>query len=256
MAETTTAFMATQPTFGDGFDVRTGVVIEPVVHAAFGEFPEMPEFDGDEEVGALRELHSRALTQFRDLVTALHTIAKDDDPSLNDAGRLKVAARMVAPKLEELAAVAQSEFERIDAAIAAEQDTIGRESRRADPIDIGLFPEIRSHLRSLGPAKAMAEVYRMLERWDVAGIQAVATASPYLCGLQGAAGEDVHQLARQRIAQIKASVHVRRKEALQHARSITTQALSALDAKANKFIDFKRAKGLHERETKRTKGAT
>lgn len=242
-----TAFMRHVPDFQrDGYDFATGRTFNTRLAFEFGKWDD-PNEDGDADVAALQALHESAVAAFGDLMDTLHSVAEDDDPSLNAGGRLKIAARIVEPKLNGLAERAAAEVERVAAEIEREVSAVEHATRVRDAADAVLHDGIRRHWQGLDAGARAAQVV-MVDQLDTATLQALATGPAYLSGLT-----DTQQgRLRTELARRVAPERVARVNRLRHGLALVAQATSALDAKANKFIDFNQARALLEREAARS----
>ncbi|MBF6022862.1 hypothetical protein [Lysobacter niastensis] len=251
-AASPTGFLRHVPTFRDGYDMATGKVFETLLKAEFGEWEDAKGLEGDDDLTVLRSLHTMAHERFGDMVNTFSQVAADDDPSLNADGRLKIAVRIIEPKLAKLAELAEREFARVDEAIKHDEAEIAKAVRVADPIDIAVHSDIRAHIRSLSGSKAAMAAHIAINSGDLQTLQAIASAPAYMTGLVVDGEPHSAYLAVQRALQERmAPNHTRRVDALRLGKARALQALSALDRKANKFLDFKRARQLIEREVKR-----
>lgn len=217
-----------------------------------GEWEQPAGMEGDPDLAILQALHALALDRYDGMVDTLAQVRADDDPSLNDDGRLKIAAQIVEPKLAKLAELAEVQIGKVDASIAAVEGEIGAAVRQAQPVDIAVHADIRAHLRTLGGSRAVAAVYAAINARDIQTLQAIATAPAYLSGLSTehnahVAYEHVSSALRTHLA----PEQCKRLEALRIGKARALQALSALDRQANARIDFKKARQLAEREAAR-----
>lgn len=235
-----------------GFDLRSGSLSPLRERLLFGEWEQPEELEADADLGVLRSLHARAAAEWRGMAQALQTIADDDDPALNDASRLKTAARVIKPKLDALAEVAQAELGKVDASIAQEEAAVAAVLKPADPAVAALHSDIRAHWKGeCEAAKAKGDgVPQALALGILQGtvdddtLVAIATAPPYMTGMS----ETLHSKARALLAKRLAPDRVRRIDALRMGKARALQALSALDRTANRLIDFKKAAALTAKE--------
>lgn len=248
-----TGFLRHVPSLRDGFDMTTGKLHEPLLLAEFGEWQATPGLEGDQDLAVLEGLHGVARERFNEMARTLLDVAADDDPSLNADGRLKIAARIIEPKLTHLGELAQREIAKVDASIEREEAEIAKAVRVADPIDIAVHSDIRAHIRSLSGSKAAMTAHAAINSGDMQTMQAIASAPAYMTGLVVNGGEphSAYIAVQDELRRRMAPDRVKRVEALRGGKARAIQALVALDRKANKFLDFKRARGLIEREAKR-----
>lgn len=246
-------FLSRRPEFGkDGFDIETGRVYETGVRLSFGEWPDNPAEREDGDLAILRAVHTRATAQWRDMVDTLQAVRSDDDPSLNADGRLKVAARILEPKLSEMEALRDKVIEQARGEIEREEAAIAKAVREADPVDLALHADIRKRLHDLGFDKARAAVAKAIERGDVLTLQAVATAPAWMSGLEVGDGEAAAYLdAQDALAQHKAPTHYARSTALRGGVLMADRAVKEYTKRARALIDFDRARQLLEREAQR-----
>jgi hypothetical protein len=244
-------FLSAKPSFGDGFDPGSGKFMEPVIRVQFGDWQDIGEPDGDADLAALKSVRDQAEKQHRGMFETIVAVANDDDPSLNADGRLKVAAKILEPKLRVLAEVAEREFARANAAIEQEQAKVARAVRVADPLDIAVHSDIRAHLQRLDPSARTAVVTMAVHDGDVRTLQAIATAPAYLSGLKEDGAGQLYQRAQEALATRMAPNETRRISRLRQGLAMSAQAVSVLDRTAKKLIDFNKARTLIEREAKR-----
>jgi hypothetical protein len=253
----TADFLSAEPDLSrDGFDL-TGRLAESSLHRQFGEWQEPEGLEADEDMAVLRGLHDTALQRFKDMVGTIIAVRDDDDPSLNKEGRLKIAAKVIEPKLGELAQTVQREFTRVAEAIEQEEEQILQTVRKADALDISTFDGIRSYWRSdaaekqrrmlMLPESLEGDAKCVVQSLDTQTLQALALAPAYMSGLT----DRQHDAVRTALAVRMAPERIKRVRALRIGMAVTTQALQTLDRKAHKFVDFKRARALIEREAKR-----
>lgn len=251
-AEDRAGFLKTRPEIGkDGFDLATGALAPQLLEVQFGRWEETPGLEEDPELAVLQSLHAMARERFAAMVGTFIEVRDDDDPSLNADGRLKIAARILEPKLAELDRLAEREFERVGAEIRREEAEIGKAIRVADPIDIAVHGSIREHFKALGGAAAVGAIYGAMIAGDVGTLQAIATAPPYLSGLIGDSGKATHAKVQARLAELTAPERVKRVTALKLGLATASQAVQTLGRKADRLIDFKKARALNEREAQR-----
>ncbi|QQP97938.1 hypothetical protein [Lysobacter enzymogenes] len=231
-------------------NLEEGAVAPHAQMLEFGEWEDPEGMAADADVTVMRDIHGKALAYMTVILGTIKQVRDDDDPSLNDAGRLKVLAKVVEPKLESFAVEVGKEFKRIDESIAQERAAIVQEVRPTDPYDIAMQAEIRSHFAALPDNKRNAEMTKVLlgQDLDTATLQALALAPAYLSNLLPSQHERAHAALAKRLAPER----VKRIEALQASKQRAGKALGALDKYANQLIDFKKARGLIERENKRS----
>lgn len=214
----------------------------------------MRELAGDEDLRAMKTLHGLAQTRFREMVATIAKVRDEEDPSLNHDGRLKIAASIVAPKLESLSATASGELARIDRVMAEVEAGIVQSMRTADPMDIAVQSDIRTHLRTLGGNLSIAAAAQALLDGDEMTMQAIATAPPRLSGLPGAGGP-AHRIYTEIVEAVrarKAPEGTKRLQALRVGKAVAQQALQALDQSAHRLLDFDRARKLQELDAQRS----
>lgn len=229
-----------------GFNLRTGMLSQTFPVTAFGRWEQPEGLDDDTDLAVLRSLHERAVGEWREMAQTLVNIYADPDPSLNEAGRLKIAARVIKPRLDQLAEVAAEQLAKVDQAVQAEEAAIAAALRPTDPAAAALHADIRAHWKA---AKTEGERNQLIlgilqGSIDDDTLAALATAPAYLSGMTA----DLHAKARALLAQRRAPDRVRRVEALRLGKARALQALSALDSTANRLIDFRKAAALAEKE--------
>jgi hypothetical protein len=259
-------FLKVAPTAGDGFDLATGQEAPRAMQHTFGAWidaesvhgapVDLAGFESDRDLEVLQGLHALAIKGFRDMVETFAQVRDDDDPSLNADARLKIAVRIVEPRLNTLAELAEREFARVDASIAEEEAKIAKASRQVDALDIAIQSDIRAHLRTGG---AVAAVYAALAEGDLQTLQAVATAPPHMSGLKGGTptpgvvdGASAYAEAQAAVRAMKAPQESKRVHALKAGRAVALHAVGMLGKKAEKFLDFKRARELNAKEEERS----
>lgn len=237
----------------------------PLPSIAQGQFGtwdiEVPEDDRD--LAVLASLHAMALQRHESIYDTIEQIAMDDDPTLNNDGRLKIVGGIIEPKLEELAELAQREFARADASLEATRAEIHKAIRQADAVDIALHDSIRRHwLESKDPEiaklKRVIDIDNRLREQgqgthgshlasiDTVTLQALAAGPAYLSGLT----EGTYAAVRQELTTRLAPQLAKRANALIAGKAKAAQALSALDKAAKRLIDFPKARKLRERQSK------
>ncbi|WP_296280278.1 hypothetical protein [Pseudoxanthomonas sp.] len=238
--------------------LKTGTapeVIPTVLRLEFGEWETPQGMEGDDDLSILHSIHHKARQGFDEMLETIDQIAKDDDPSLNHDGRLKIAAKIIEPKMTSIAKLAERELGKVDAKVEGLEAEIGKALRTADPVDVAVHADIRAHLRTLDMGHRTAALREAIERGDITTLQAVATAPPYLSGFELKGGQDgatrlfndAVEAARQRLA----PDHHKRVQALRQGKARTLQALSTFHKKATGLIDFNRARALQEHEAAR-----
>lgn len=241
------AFLREEPDLRSaGFNLRTGMLSQTFPVTAFGRWEQPEGLDDDTDLAVLRNLHERAVGEWREMAQTVVDVYADPDPSLNEAGRLKIAARVVKPKLDQLAEVAAEQLAKVDQAVQAEEAAIAAALRPADPAAAALHADIRAHWKA---AKTEGERNQLIlgilqGSIDDDTLAALASAPAYLSGMTA----DLHAKARTLLAQRRAPDRVRRVEALRLGKARALQALSALDSTANRLIDFRKAAALAEKE--------
>lgn len=241
------AFLREEPDLRSaGFNLRTGMLSQTFPVTAFGRWEQPEGLDDDTDLAVLRNLHERAVGEWREMAQTVVDVYADPDPSLNEAGRLKIAARVVKPKLDQLAEVAAEQLAKVDQAVQAEEAAIAAALRPTDPAAAALHADIRAHWKA---AKTEGERNQLIlgilqGSIDDDTLAALASAPAYLSGMTA----DLHAKARTLLAQRRAPDRVRRVEALRLGKARALQALSALDSTANRLIDFRKAAALAEKE--------
>lgn len=243
------AFLREEPSLQSaGFNLRTGLVSSTFQISAFGRWEQPEGLDDDTDLAVLRSLHERAVSEWREMAQTVVDVYSDDDPSLNEAGRLKTAARVIKPRLDRLAEVAAEQLAKVDQAVQAEETAIAAALRPTDPAAAALHADIRAHWKAAKKADGTmpAELTLGILRGSIDDdtLAALATAPAYLSGMTA----DLHAKARALLAQRRAPDRVRRVEALRLGKARALQALSALDGVANRLIDFRKAAALAEKE--------
>lgn len=229
-----------------GFNLRTGMLSQTFPVTAFGRWEQPEGLDDDIDLAVLRNLHARAVGEWREMAQTVTAVYADPDPSLNEAGRLKTAARVIKPRLDQLAEVAAEQLAKVDQAVQAEEAAIAAALRPTDPAAAALHADIRAHWKA---AKTEGERHQLIlgilqGSLDDDTLAAIASAPAYLSGMTA----DLHAKARTLLAQRRAPDRVRRVEALRLGKARALQALSALDSTANRLIDFRKAAALAEKE--------
>lgn len=217
-----------------------------------GEWEQPAELAADPDLNVLQSLHALALDRYDVMVATVAQVDADDDPSLNEDGRLKIKAQIVGPKLADLAELAELQLGKVDASIAAVEAEIAQATRQADAVDLAVHGDIRAHLHAQGTLGAASLAHTAINAGDVLTLQAIANAPPYLSALtMKGLPHSAYLAVVETLRQIKAPEQCKRLEALRIGKARALQALSALDRQANARIDFKKAAALIERETKR-----
>ncbi|WP_213600766.1 hypothetical protein [Pseudoxanthomonas japonensis] len=238
--------------------LKTGAkpeVIPTVLHLEFGQWETPEGMEADDDLKILHSIHHMARQSFDEMLETIDQVAGDDDPSLNHDGRLKIAARIIEPKVGSLAKLAERELGKVDAKVESLEADIGKALRTADPVDVAVHADIRAHLRSLDLGKRTAALREAIEKGDITTLQAITTAPPYLSGFDLKGGQDgatrlfndAMEAAKQRLA----PEQHKRVQALRQGKARTLQALSTFHKKANGLIDFNRAKQLTDLEAAR-----
>lgn len=253
-----TAFLTRRPDFTrDGFDLDTGKVAETSIRMHFGEWQPSELDDQDGDIAILRAIHTRAQTRWRDMIETLQAVRSDDDPSLNADGRLKVAARMLAPKVAEIEGLHQRETERIRGEVEREDAEIAKAMKQADPSDLALHADIRKRVHDMGDKRDLF-VRKAIERGDLLSLQAVATAPAWMSGLD--MGDDgaveAYHLAREAVARAMAPDRYARATALRNGLLLADRGVKEYTRRARALINFPRANALIEREAQRQAGRT
>lgn len=238
--------------------LKTGVrpsEVPTVLRLAFGEWETPQGMENDDDLKILHGIHHMARKSYDELLETIDQVAGDDDPSLNHDGRLKIAARILEPKVGSLAKLAERELAKIDTKVEDLEVDIGKALRTADPVSVAVQADIRAHLRSLDMGKRTAALREAIERGDMATLQAVTTAPPYLSGFELKGGQDgASRLFNDAMAAAKqrlAPEQHRRAQALRQGKARTLQALGAFHKRAESLIDFNRARQLNEHEAAR-----
>lgn len=227
-----------------GFNLRTGMVSQTFPLITFGRWEQPEGLEADTDLGVLRSLHERAVGTWRGMAQSLQDISDDDDPALNDAGRLKTAAEVIKPKLDELQAVAESELARVDQAIAQEEAAVAASLRPADPALAALHSDIRAHWKATKAEERSGLMLGILQGTiDDDTLTAIATAPGYMTGISA----DLHDKARALLAKRLAPERVKRIDALRVGKARALQALTGLQRTAGQLIDFKKAAQLAEK---------
>lgn len=229
--------------------------VPTVLRLEFGEWETPQGMEADDDLKILHGIHHMARKSYDEVLETIDQVAGDDDPSLNHDGRLKLAARIIEPKLGSLAKLAERELGKVDAKVESLEADIGKALRTAEPVDVAVHADIRAHLRSLDMAKRTAALREAVEKGDITTLQAVTTAPPYLSGFELKGGQDgatrlfndAMEAAKQRLA----PEQHKRAQALRQGKARTLQALSAFHKRANGLIDFNRARQLTELEAAR-----
>ena len=233
----------------DGFDLSSGAVSNTWRRLNVGEFETPDDMADDPDLGVLRNLHKRAGDEHRALAETLAAVYADDDPALNTAGRVKLAARLVTPKLEELAAVATRELDQVDARIGQEEAELAKSLKPTDPATGALHSDIRGYwlAESQKPSTTRSLISPIITgEIDDDTLFAVATAPAYMSGIS----PRLHEQARELLAQRLAPDRARRITALKVGKQRAVMALSALDGVVKRLVDFKRAEELSAKERK------
>ncbi len=251
-----TGFLKAMPTTGDGFDLTLGRAAPETLRTAFGawideesvhgERIDLAGFEDDRDLTALQGLHSLAVKGFIDMVDTLAQVRDDDDPTLNADGRLKVAARIIEPKLNSLAAMTEREIATVDKRIDVERTELDRTLSATDPSTAPMLDSIRRHWEAKDDAWRSKQAGAP-DRLDDATLQALATGPAYLTGLS----DQQQARVREEWASRRAPDTLRRIAALERGRTAALRAITTLSKKADKFLDFKKARALIEQEAQR-----
>lgn|SRR5690606_15211622 len=258
--ESPSAFMRAVPDgTQDGIDLTNGAELPNKLSLMFGRWLDQPQFDGDgapmdltgldddEDLGALRQLHELSLNRYRDITRVLAQVRDDPDPSLNRDTRLKLAAKVILPKLDEIKATAERELARTEASIEYEMDTIAAEVRRAASDELAVHPDVRAHFKGLSEGERGRQLDAAIASGDRLTLQALTAGPAYLGGLTAAQ----HERARYALARLVSPDRVRRVEALRAGQKVASGAVHRLQKQAAKFIDFNRARELLAHDARR-----
>lgn len=246
------AFLKAPASFDeDGFNLSAGrtEIGDARLRVLFGAWDDADATDGDEDMAALKAIHQQARDGYLQIVEVLHQVANDDDATLDGDGRLKIAARAIEPRLTALSQVADREVAKATEAIARERAEIQKAARVIDPVDLSTHGEIRQHWQRMkdDAAREARTQPSVLANLDLATLQALATGPEYLSGLSKEAQARVRAELGERVSPARAA----RVRALEDGIGRVANALAALDRKANKFLDFPKARALRERERAR-----
>jgi len=217
----------------DAFDLK-GRVYDDRIRFAFGQWD--VEASDDADVRAMASLHERAVGEFRAMAQTVASVYADDDPALNSAGRLTLTAGIVGERIQSLTASAERELDRVQARIAGEEAQLNATYRAAEPAQAVLHDAIRRHVKENGLdrlALARGET-------DTDTLQAIAGGPAFLSGLDQEQHARVCKLLAERTQPERVQIIAQ----LRKAKFRAVQAIAALDRKAGKFIDFKRARAL------------
>lgn len=224
-----------------------------LLNATFGEW-DSPLDDGpslstqDEEDGdldTLHGIHDLTLKTYRDVIETIERVRQDEDPSLNSDGRLKIVANIVEPKLATLAGMAEREVANVAKAVDEVEGKITQATRVMDPVDAQVHHSVREYLKGLGDSQFPGAVQRAILERDKVTLQAIATAPGYLSGFgHGQASQALYARVQATLAEIVAPDLVNRRDKLRKGMAVTAKALSALDAKVKRTIDFNKAAAL------------
>lgn len=230
----------------DGFDL-TGKVYDDRLRFAFGQWD--IEAGDDEDVRCLASLHSRAVDEYRAMAEALASIRNDDDPTLNSAGRLAIAGRTLEPRLVALAETAERELARASARIEAEEAALTTTAKVTDPAQAVLHDSIRRHIKENGlqpgRVKEGGGYQTGLQGTDDETLLAIVSAPAYLSGLDA----ETYEKCRQALAERMAPERVKKLTKLRKGKDLAIKALSELDRRSRKFVDFDKARELSARGT-------
>lgn len=230
-----------------------GAFSERVLGERFGAWPEAPELETDEDFKALKALRTSAETTWRGVIGTIEQVRADDDPTLNNDGRLKILGRVIEPKLEELARTAEREIARVQETIGQVDADITKAIRVVEPVDLAAHDAIRRFWKEQASAKEVTVAKTVLgspvlsdiegDRIDTQTLQALAGAPHYLSGITPAQ----QARARDLLARRMAPALVKRRDGLNAGLTVAAQALTALHEHVNRTIDLKKARQLRER---------
>lgn len=251
-----TGFLKAMPTTGDGFDLTLGRAAPETLQNTFGPWIDedsiqgprldLTGLDDDRDLASLQGLHSLAVKGFLDMVETFAQVRDDDDPTLNVDGRLKVAARIIEPRLNSLATLAERELATVDKRLDAERSDLDKAMGATDPSIAPMLDSIRRHWEGKGDAWRSKQAGAP-DRLDDATLQALATGPAYLTGLS----DQQQARVREEWASRRAPDTLRRIAALERGRTAALRAITTLSKKADKFLDFKKARALIEQEAQR-----
>lgn len=243
----------------DGFDLG-GRTQSAAVNRYYGKWD--IEAGNDDDLKVLATLHSGALDTVQEVFAAINAVAVDEDPSLNSAGRLKIAAQVIEPKIARMNQSVSAHLGRIDEVIAAEEGEVRKATRVVDPVDLASMDSIRSYWRSPEAEKARnlltlptdltgsdEQAYRSTaaNKLDTATLQALTLVPHYVSGLTERQHDYLQAVLEERVAPDR----VKRVAALRKGKALVIQATTATESRANKFINFRKARELLEIEAKR-----
>lgn len=203
--------------------------------------------DADDDLGALKSLHGLALSTYREIVGALRQVRDDPDPSLNHDGRLKIAARVMQPKLDRIAEVAERELARTEQAVEVEMDAIAAECKAATPEQLPVHSDVRAHFKGLKDSERQRELSLAIASGDRTTLQALTAGPAYLGGLT----PSQHGQAQEALAWLVAPDRVRRVNALRAGQGVAAGAVARLQKQSAKFLNFDRARELLAHEARR-----
>ncbi len=241
-------FLRQRPSFGtagyepSGKKGEPGKFTEPLLRVEFGDFD--IEDTGDADIPVLRMLHAQAEATFRSTIDTIEAIQQDDDPTLNNDGRLKALGKVVEPKIASLATMAEREIAKAATNADDLRRQIEKQAKVADPLDIGTHDSIRRFwLEKVDIAGKVTGTSFGLAELDLQTVQALGTAPHYLSGLTA----EQHARVREELARRVAPDLVQREAAIRTGILKAANALQVLDRKVNKLVDLKRARQLSDR---------
>lgn len=210
--------------------------------------PAMVEYADDEDLRALKAVHTGALTAFREIAELAIAVRDLRDDDLNADGRLRIAGRGAKERLDKVRGMAERELARVDATAAEIEQKIEQATRTADPVALATFDAIRNHAKGLPDAARETFVRQAIERKDWETLQALVTGPAYLSAIS----ERDRQRAARAIQEHRVPAEVRRLQALRIGKARALQAVTTLERKTGQILDFKRYAALLEREAKRS----
>ena len=243
--EARTSFLRKSPDMQSaGFNLATGGISPLFSRIRFGEWEEPAgEMSADQDVSVLRSLHERSVSTWREMAQTLQEVHDDDDPSLNAAGRLKLAAKIVGPKLQQLMKVADQELAKVQARIDDEEAKVQGVIRDRARDDATLHDSIRRHVYENGVnLTAVAQ-----GKLDLDTLCAIGSAPAYLSKIDGTS----YRMVREQLAERIVPEQSQRIKALQLSKARALQAVTTVDNLAKSLIDFDKAAELSIRERQR-----
>lgn len=258
------SFLRERPSFERGgfdLDMGGGRIAEASLRNHFGEWEQPTDLADDEDLSAMRSVHEQSVASFRDMVGTLQQVANDDD--MTAEARLTTAAKIIEPKMDRLAATAEREFARVDAAIAGEEAGIVEAMGTASATDLAGFEAIRAwwrtdagqerarmllHLTELPPEGQDPDPRKIgVAELDTQSLWALATVPAYVTGLSA----KQHAAIRDELALRIAPDRVKRRDALRTGKAKALQALAEYGKRAERFVDFRKAKAIREKSKAR-----